>query len=248
MNTRLLLRAWFAASILIAVGRVAAAQDPATFERVLVPVSVSNVPGAYGTLWSTELWYRNNSDRPVAVWPLAISDPVPTIRITTRLPIGVMPASAPGQLLFVSRDGGDQVQFDLRLFNRSDPAATWGTKLPVVREREFTDALNLINVPTAQEFRSTLRIYALPETVADGETVHVRVYSHDERLLADAGVALHGYPRYGMIGSLTEAFPQIRTAERVRVEVEAQSVSSAIWAFVSVTSNATQQVSIVTPE
>jgi hypothetical protein len=66
---------------------------------------------------------------------------VPTIGRTEFLPIGNFPAHAPGMILYMSRDGGDDVQFDLRLFNRAEPEATWGTKVPVVRESEFATAI-----------------------------------------------------------------------------------------------------------
>lgn len=248
MRSTLLVRTLFAALLAIGIAGTAAAQDATVFERVLVPISVVDVPGAYGTLWSTELWYRNHSNKPVAVFPLAVTDTVPTIGRTTRLPIGSFPPEAPGQILFVSRDGGADVQFDLRLFNRADPAASWGTKLPVVRERELADVVHLINVPTASAYRSTLRIYGVPDAVAGTDSVRVRIYSNSEELLADTDVELRGWPRYAAIASLVDRFPQIRNAERVRVHIEAQSVSAKIWAFVSVTSNATQQVSVVSPE
>lgn len=228
--------------------RPAAAQGFSEFESILVPISVSRVPGGFGSLWSTELWFRNNSNEPVAVFPLAISDDVPTIGRTTRLPIGVSPAANPGRIVFMRRNAPEGVQFDLRLFNESDPNASWGTKLPVVRERQFADEIHLINVPTAAAFRTMLRIYGLPDSVADGETVRVRIYSNNEVLLADAILPLTGTPRYAAIASLTDSFPQIRQVERIRVHVQAQSVSSQIWAFVSVVSNQTQHVSLVTPD
>lgn len=224
------------------------AQDPALFERVLVPVSVSRVPGAYGSIWSTELWYRNNSDRPVAVFPLAVSDRVPTIGRTERLPVATLPAHTPGQFLYVSRDGADDVQFDLRLFNRSEPHAAWGTKLPVVREAEFAPTVSLINVPTGAEFRSALRIYALPDDSAAPDAVRVRIYTNDERLLVDTILAMDGLPKYAQILSLADAFPAIRDFDRVRIHVEATGGQLKLWAFVGVTSNTTQHVSLVTPE
>ncbi|HYO76101.1 MAG TPA: hypothetical protein VE010_06520 [Thermoanaerobaculia bacterium] len=223
------------------------AQYGDAFERILVPISVSSVPGAYGTLWSTELWYRNNSPFPVAIQPLAVADAIPTIGRTELLPIGSFPAHAPGQILFVSRQGSEDVQFDLRLFNRADPWTTWGTKLPVVWEREFAAGVHLINVPTGNDFRAALRIYGFPEDWAPGESAHVRIYSHDEQLLAEARVSLHGVPRYGAILSLSDTFPHIRQKDRVRVHVESGRAAK-LWAFVSVTSNATQFVSVVTPE
>src|SRR3954451_2349396 len=169
---------WATALISVALTGPAAAQDPNVFERVLVPVSVNKVPGAFGTVWSTELWYRNNSRRPVVVLPLTVSDTVPTMEITELLSIGLSPAHHPGQFLYVSRDGIDDVQFDLRLFNSADPRLKWGTKLPVVREREFTDSISLINVPTSANFRISLRIYGLPDESLPEQTVLVNIYSN----------------------------------------------------------------------
>lgn len=236
--------------LLLATGiaQTAAAQLPEQFERVLLPICVRQVPGAYGTLWSTELWYRNNSEYPVAVLPLVGSHNIPTIGKTVLLPVGSFPAYAPGQVLFVERTGGSQVQFDLRLFDESNPEDAWGTKLPVVRETEFRSAVSLINVPTGLDFRSALRIYGVPESPGGAEAVRVRIFSVDDNPLVDTEVVLMGWPRYGAILSLADAYPAIRQAERVRIHVESTNPTAKLWAFVSVTSNHTQNVSLVTPE
>jgi hypothetical protein len=237
----------FAAALMsLALTRLVTAQDLREFERVLVPVTVSRIPGAFGTLWSTELWYRNNSNRPVIVFPLATSDHVPTMNLTENLRIFTSRNYDPSQIIYVSRDGIDDVQFDLRLFNRSDPNSKWGTKLPVVREHEFADSISLINVPTAADFRSALRIYALPDDSFAGEAVLVQIYSNNEQLLASALIPFNGAPRYAAVLSLADAYTEIRLADRVRVHVQSSS-GRKIWAFVSVTSNTTQDVSIVTP-
>jgi len=228
--------------------RTASAQLPEQFERVLLPICVRQVPGAYGTVWSTELWYRNNSDHPVAVLPLVGSHNIPTIRKTVLLPVGSFPAHAPGQVLFVERTGGSEVQFDLRLFDESNPEDAWGTKLPVVREAEFRSTVSLINVPTAFDFRSALRIYGVPDDPGGTEAVRVRLFSVDDHPLVDTEIVLVGWPRYGAILSLADAFPAIRQAGRVRILVESANPTAKLWAFVSVTSNHTQNVSLVTPE
>lgn len=227
---------------------VSAQRGPTDFERVLIPISVASVPGAYGTVWSTELWYRNNSKEPVAIWPLAIADWYPAIGLTQPLPVGHFPADAPGQILFVGKNGGDDIQFDLRIFNRVSPEDSWGTKIPVVREREFRSTVNIINVPATPDFRSALRIYALPEDEPLAEVVRVRIFSQREDLLADMELTLRGWPRYAGILSLTETFPEIRSEDRVRIEVEAVRPEAKLWAFVSATSNHTQNVAIVTPD
>ncbi|MDQ3279963.1 MAG: hypothetical protein M3Q69_00955 [Acidobacteriota bacterium] len=227
-----------------AISTVAAAQAPPTAERILVPISVGRQPGAYGSLWSTELWHRNNSDQPVNVSPLAISDAVYPTHRTVFLPIGV---GHPGLLLFMHPGGSDAVQFDLRLFNDNDPQSSWGTKIPVVREREFVHEVSLINVPTSADYRTALRIYGLPEGSVSGDPIHVDIYGIDERLLASTVLPFEGVPRYAAVLSLADAFPEIRRVPRVNVRITSPRPGDKIWAFVSVTANATQYVTLVTP-
>ena len=229
--------------VLALIAPTASAQvDPAAFERVLVPVSARSA-GAYGSIWLTELWYRNNSTYPVAVFPVAVSDYVPTIARTERLPIFFLPAGAPGQFLYITRGYADQVQFDLRVYNLADPFGEWGTKLPVVREEEFKPTVDLINVGCGPEVRAALRIYALAD---DAASATIRVYSNNEVLLASTVVPLQGTPRYNGILSLVDAFPAIRATDRVRIHIESPE-GAKVWAFVSITSNVTQHVAIVTP-
>lgn len=241
------LRLVIVAAIIVASTPAAFAQDPTVFERVLVPISISNVPGGYGSLWSTELWYRNNGTVPVAIFPLRIADDVPTVGRTTFLEVFTFPADAPGQILFANRPGLDDVQFDLRLFNRADRAGSWGTKLPVVRERQFAKTVSLINIPVRPEFRSALRIYGLPEELVGADAVRISIYSADERLLVSTEVETKDWPRYAQVLSLADSFPELRTVDTVRVHIESLT-ETPIWAFVSVASNSTQHVSIITPD
>jgi len=110
--------------------------------RILVPISVSGIVGSYGTIWSTELWFRNNSSTPVSVFPLTMADYVPPVRLTVELPVPEMPSDAPGIFLTVPQYALDDLQFDLRLFNRRATTSGWGTKLPIVRNRSFHRLLN----------------------------------------------------------------------------------------------------------
>ena len=57
----------------------------------------------------------------------------------------------------------------------------------------------------------------------------------------------NGAPRYAAVLSLADAYPELRQVERVRVHVESTS-GRRIWAFVSVTSNSSQDVSVVTAD
>jgi hypothetical protein len=249
MITRILLRYASVAALLIAAGGTAFAQDPNEFERVLLPIMVGHVPGGYGTVWSTELWYRNNGVVRGNLFPMPISDYVPPpVGVTTPLAAGNFPADTPGTILFITRAGADDVQFDLRLFNEADPRGNWGTKIPVVRDTEFHQVVSLINIPTSSEFRSALRIYGLPDGPLRGQTVRVRVYSNEEKLLASTELPFEGWPLYAQVLSLADAFPEIREVDRVRVRIESTSGPAMMWAFVAVVSNTTQTVSIITPD
>src|SRR5436305_12903541 len=138
LNRVILLQYLFAFALIAAsLPSPATAQELPLFERVLLPVSVSRIPSAFGTLWTTELWYRNNSNRPVEIYPLAVSDYVPSMNHTELLRVFTSPYYDPSQIINVARDGIDDSQFDLRLFNRSDPSAKWGTTLPLVLENGF---------------------------------------------------------------------------------------------------------------
>ena len=226
----------------------AQSQNPPRFERFLVPVSVGYISGGYGSIWETELRYRNNSDKPLEVTPLRITDQVPTIGRTELLSVEFRPISNPGVFLRVNRDGSEKVQFDLRLINRADTTGDWGTKIPVVREEQFLDSIDLINVPTSTDFRSALRVYALDGTAGDGASVTVQIYSHLEVLLASTDLPLNGSPKYADILSLADAFPEIRQVDRVRVHIEPHDSGTKLWAFVTAVSNHTQHVAVVTPE
>jgi hypothetical protein len=224
------------------------------FERVLIPVSAARMPGAFGSSWSTELMGRNTSGAPVAVFPLAVSDGFLVHDLTTRIPIGVRPAAAPGHFLFFSRTGTPRaVYLDLRLFNEADPRSSWGTKLPVVRDDAFrAGVLHLINVPTADAFRTALRIYGLPESGPGGTVTITYLGSRDQILATDILPFTGGFneysPLYAQVFGISERLHDGAGGEPVTITVESSDAAARLWAFVTVTANETQHVSIVTPD
>ena len=54
----------------------------------------------------------------------------------------------------------------------------------------------------------------------------------------------NSYPPFAQITSLRDTFPQTAAFETVGVEVE----SDLVWAFVAVTNNETQHVTVIAPE
>jgi hypothetical protein len=92
------------------------------------------------------------------------------------------------------------------------------------------------------EFRDTLRVYSLDP----GTCVRVRVVRVDETISKEFDLdMLNGsdifHPGYAQFGDFNlEPYS-------VRVEIQPHASSSRIWAFVSITHNETQRITIVTP-
>ena len=224
-------------------------------EQLLLPIFAADTPGAFGSLWTTELWLRNDTDMPAFVTPLTTPHGYPPPRSTTQPSFyKLLPGEPPGTFIYVDQDQHLGLHFNLRIRDVSRPSLTWGTELPVVPERKFArSAIVLINVPLEGRFRSGLRIY---ESRAAG-TGAARIRIFDDvggALVVETTVALPAReptdygPGYTQVLDLRAAFPQLREVEVARIEVEPIGDATRIWAFVSVTSNETQHVTTVTPQ
>jgi hypothetical protein len=107
--------------------------------------------------------------------------------------------------------------------------------------------VDLAAVPAETAFRPMLRIYdfdALPES-----RVRIRIFAFESNeLLVDEEVRLispgtqfPGYARF-------TAFPEVPEGTRVRIRIDALTPDLRLWAFVSITNNETQHVTLVTPQ
>jgi hypothetical protein len=131
--------------------------------------------------------------------------------------------------------------------------------LPAVHEREFRPSSGfLIRVPLLDATaRTTLRIYAL-DTPATTVTVLLR----DWNTPSEAPIAIRTleltpaqpndssdptplFPAYAQSG-LTQLFPEVTGRGWVSVEVQPTS-NAKIWAFATITDNATNAVTTVLP-
>jgi hypothetical protein len=247
-----------------------------TSERILIPIVVpyEPIPGAHGSLWTSELVARNLGSAKVRVgeiWPLC-----PPFGVGCGTEGHIWPNEtalinpAGGALnppaAIIEAEPADDLAFHLRVQDVSRQAETWGTEVPVVRERDMrTQTFALVNIPVTDGFRNTLRIYDI-----DGRSdadVRVRLFSVTLQPVAGPGVSsspdqLLGErllrlappafepsrnPGYLQIGDLSE-IASLGAAERVTIEIEPVSPGLRIWAIVSVTNNATQHVTTVTPQ
>jgi|SRR5687768_17246499 len=261
---------------LVSVGLTACASalTPPPHQRVLVPVSVADVPGAVGSLWTAELWAVNaNAEKAgVAALPCLV-DPVAFCAATVDLLAGrstrIPPlgnADSPGVLLLVPTHLANQIGFTLHVRDLSRQSESWGAEIPVVRERDFfTNPSHITSIPFGSGYRQTLRIYALLDSISSAR-FRVKLYevtgTANDRLLREDIVTLEPPPPPppNRIGTplaqitLTDLFAiEIGGVNRVRVSIEPMTEPTALlppipyWAFVSITNNQTQQVTTVTP-
>jgi hypothetical protein len=266
------------ASLLCAT--VAAADDPVSYERVLLPVVVKGeVPGALGSRWTTQVSILNNSGQDVDVkgyvtaprgCPI-LCNPSPL----TRPAIAFYPAIASpgavtqGAILLLDRRFSDSVEVHLRVQDISRQSQTWGTEVPVVREKGlYQGTLNLLDIPIGVAFRQTLRVYdvdARPDAVvrvrfyrvnpATDTTSEVLDPAPPDLLVAERTVHLIteqrigtpaydlGYAEISNVGVL----PELQNVDRIRIEVTSLTTGLRFWGFVSVTNNDTQHVTVISP-
>jgi hypothetical protein len=260
--------------LLLVVGILAPglmAQEPPFLTKVLLPLAPRGVfPGALGSMWTTILSVTNTSDRPVVIapWlglcPITCDETPPTAPGSTFSPIlTIKSEDTEGYFMHVEREFAHDVAFSLRAQDLSRQSLTWGTEIPVVREADFrTTRISLINVPLDDRFRQTLRIYDIG--LAEPGSVEVRYFAIDpsqvspnvaDRLVLAQTVPFRYvnqpefafHPGYIQIDGL-RAHPELDGVEFLRIDIVSVTEGLEFWAFVSVTNNETQHITVVTPQ
>jgi hypothetical protein len=221
----------------------AAAPDPALYERVLLPV-VFDGPGAFGSAWKTEIMARNYTQVPIDPIPevgrlLPHIPPGAPLRLTGRL--GNRPA---GALLFIPR--GADVRFGNHIRDVSREGAQWGTEIPVVRERDTTtDTIVFADVPFDPRYRLQLRIYGI-DGVSTSATFNVGPNFHREVRLDAPCAAMpcnSNEPAYASF-DLGQTFAGLSgNREVILRQIGLQPVR--LFAFITVTNNETQHVTVI---
>jgi len=269
-------------SLVSAVGVEAQPPLQPPYERVLVPVVVAApTPGAYGSVWQTVLVTRNEADQGVDITdnPFGLCNQCPPYapHSTFRIPL-YAPNPNAGRFLYIGSPGAGKVTFTLRVQDLSRQALTWGTAIPVVRDRDvFSGRLQLLDIPIDSRFRAALRVYDFePPTEATSRVVRLRIYDMcrigqiDIRCtttpLVDTSLTLvtSGHQSYPpetpgtvFIGDLASTFERLAnlppvnlpdSTPRVRVDVDPITPGLRFWAFVSLTNNETQHVTVISPQ
>jgi hypothetical protein len=242
---------------------------PVTYTRFLVPFRHTPLPGAFGSLWAVDTWFHYSGTEPI------LFVPAPYCRSGSGLCLSTVDVDVFGVALPVDNFGDGPVLFHvdsryaaqltfaskIRDLSRHEQSA--GTEIPVIREDRMSAApLYLLNVPVEPGFRDMLRIYALPE-VDDPEVEvsyyerldefyvdnasHVPLRTERVRLRTFAPIGEHRLdPSLAEISGI-EALPEIAGKNALWIEVKPITPGLRIWAFVSITNNTTQQVTLVTP-
>lgn len=264
--------------LVIATAATTVAAQPSAYERILLPLVLppGGVPGAFGSLWKTAVTIRNEGEREVAIFGrlclylcecggnnCLLYRPVPPggafnpLLLNLNDDFGIVP----GALFYVDRASSDSVAVNLRLYEESRASTEFGVEIPVIREEEaLTKRAWLVAMPLPADSRAHVRLYALESPTEDAR-VRVRIYpaeaaepSWDQVVtlappwfgaMPGPGDADAPVPGYAVI-ALSSAMGNGATS--VRVSVEPVTPGLKFWMMGSVTSNITQNVTLVTPQ
>lgn len=182
--------------------------DSRNYEKVLLPLALASgktIPGAFGSLWTTDVWFGNSSPYFVEVFNditctydcpppppggpfgLPAYPPGAAVRLGT---LGELAGTSYGLLYYVQKTYANDVSFSLHVRDLSRDAENAGTEIGVVRAREFRGAaFDILNVPIDATSRATLRVYDV--NGYGNITADVSFYSMDfNRLIASTNIPL----------------------------------------------------------
>jgi hypothetical protein len=216
-------------------------------EQVLIPLRGGVVPGAHGSLWTTELLVHNQSDEPATRhicpgWIGGFPSTIPA-RVTQTF----VPSNSYLPPVFACVD--EELVFNLRVRDLSRQALTWGTEIPVIRKADLLEEVALPGVPTDSRFRQTLRVYNWLHD--DALSYSIQALSPEGAVLLDRALVpqqIRLYPGYAEIIDIVAQHPELSAHEIITLRIAPNVPDLGIWAFVSITNNETQHVTLITPD
>lgn len=246
--------------LFVAISFIAAAalaqEIPVGFTPILIPVSVSApTPGAYGTLWESDVWVHNGLDVPYAPLRTCPSDPLfgcfTHAPNTTELEVrGALQSPLNTILMYVRLSDASNITYSSRLFELSRHTQPVGVDTPIVREQDlFTSSVRFIGVSGSTASRVALRVY--DPVRSDGSVVRVEFLATNNATIAETVLPLpHDTnifdPGFAAILDVANSVPQLRGVERYDIRVTPLAEGMRFYALVSVTDTDSQQVLLVT--
>jgi len=225
-------------------------------DQIIIPIAYLPINANYGTRWASEISVFNDSDDTVPIDPELCnfiglwSDCSQSARhVPPHTSMRIEPFSKnpnyPEMILRPPADHADRLHFNVRLRETSRDPDGPGTQIPILRSRDFQQKqVWLTSIPTSTRFRSTLRVYTRWYSV----TVRVTDNATGE-LLKEWSIPRFYPTDSDPFGTVTIAglleTAEVRSHERVRIEVEA---GSPVWALLTLTDNESQRVQIFTPQ
>jgi hypothetical protein len=226
----------------------------AAYEPVLFPIFAPPIRGAFGSEFHT-IARIASAGAPFDIFGVDTNCTTidPPILPDRPFRIGaeefVLPTTCSrttGRLFFVPTQNADDLASNLRVTDVSRLTDNHGVQIPVVRLRDFTSgSIKLLGVPVEARYRNTLRIYGLP---GGSQSVNVTVFGTTTTMQLRPGSSIYE-PSYAEYTNLPTSLtlPQHIDTMTVTIAQPAGSTPTAIWAFVSVTNNESQQITLVTP-
>jgi hypothetical protein len=235
--------------------------DARELKRVLLPVYTEwdrPIAGSRGTLWTTELWVRNNADTTFHVLyainctvPCAV--PVPS-GTTKRIDLGVISGYV-GAMIRFSEDLAGQVHLSLGLRELSSGEYFAGY-LPVVYDDDlFEEPVEFVRVALESTRRTTLRVYD-PDGLS-GEVL-LQIWDGEDSLLVEQILPLRDFvpremdgvlhPQVAQVNDLEELLPEGAEPDFLRLRLTPLTPGLKYWTFLSATDNVTQDVKVILPD
>jgi hypothetical protein len=234
--------------------------DLAQMEKVLLPLNFRG-DGAHGAEWHTETVVRSDAPIRVPTEPLIYFERLlPDLAGFTPLAPGVhvpFPEERVegGVYFYVPRGLEKRLTWKSHILDRSRSATDRGTELPVVRVEDTSSVIRLMNVPLRSLFRARLRIYDFD--TLENRDIGVLITKPDgtevRRLLVTTHVPPCVTPPCTMYRAPFAAIDLsgidgLGDAGEVDITIRAETNDARLWAFVSVSNNETQRVTLYTPQ
>ena len=208
-------------------------EDPDdTTVRLLLPVA-AGTQGLLNTSWQTDVLAHNETTSPVVIAGTTIP-PLATQKLT------LSPTST-GMFLQIPRSVFDGVTITTHVHDTTHDAESLGVDVPSAPETQFRRVVVLTGIPNDSRYRVLLRFYGYPGSYYG--VVRVRDDSTHELLSSQNVLLVASDLAYFQ---MPISAPQ--TSHALRVEVTTgSSQDPPIWAFLTLTNNTTENVTLITP-